>query len=499
MSLLGIDVGTTGCKAAVFSLDGKCLASEYREYPNLQPQEGWAELDSRSVIEKIKECIGSVARATPDDPITALSVSSLGEAMTPVTSEREILGNSLLMVDLRGQEYVDKLSEEIGQEAFYKINPNILGPNYSMPKLLWTRDHEPDVYNKAWKFLLWADLVSFMLGGDPVTSHSLANRTLLYDIRAESWSERLVAWAGLDGDKLPKPVASGTIAGTISDTISDELGLPKGVKIVVGGHDQCCNALGAGIYQAGRAVCGLGTFECITPVFDSIPAPKQMLANGIHTEHHVLDDLYVTFIFNQGGSVVRWFRDTFAQADGALIRDGEDVYDVLTREMPDDPTRLLVLPHFEITGTPNFITDSAGVIAGLKTQTKRGEILKAVMEGTALYFVDGFQSLRESGIDTRELVATGGGAKSDAWIQIQADIFGIPFVRPRITECSILGAAILAGLATGVYSSAAEGVEQFVEEDRVFEPDSARHARYKEKHEQFRELYPALKDVLKRL
>ncbi len=499
MSLLGIDVGTTGCKAAAFSLDGECIASAYREYPMLHPGDGLAELDSVDVFTRIRQCVAEVARATSSDPITALSVSSMGEAMVPVSRDREILGNSILMVDLRGSEYVDRLRERIGQEEFYEINPNILGPNYSLPKLLWVRDNQPDVWKRTWKFLNWGDLVPVLLGGEPVASHTLVNRTLLYDIRREDWSDRLLELTGLDREKLPRPVHSGTDAGTVSDAIADEFGLPRGVRMIVGGHDQGCNSLGAGIHEAGKAVCGMGTFECITPAYDHIPPTAEMLPRGLNVEHHVIPGLYVSFIFNQSGSLVRWFRDTFASADRKLLREGEDIYDVLTAEMPADPTRLLVLPHFEITGTPDFVTDSAGVIAGLKNDTTRGEILKAIMEGATFYFVEGIDGLREVGIDMRELVATGGGAKSDAWLQIKADILGVPFVRPRITECTILGAAMLAGIATGALADPADATRRFVVRERVFEPDRARHERYREQHELYRRLYPALKDIQARL
>ncbi len=482
MSLLGIDIGTTGCKAAAFSVDdGSLLATAYREYPTLRPRRDWAELDSREVLSKIKETVAEVTGHTAGDPITAMCISSMGEAMTPVSTDRKILGNSILMVDMRGAEYIDKLTEDIGQKAFYKINPNILGTNYSLPKLLWLRDNRPDVYNSTWKFLLWGDLVAFMFGCEAVTSHSLANRTLLYDIRKEDWSDELLKWAGIDRDKLPKCVPSGTVAGSVSDNVARELGLPKGVKVVVGGHDQSCNSLGAGIYEAGKAVCGIGTVECITPAYSPMPEPLSMLEAGLNIEHHILPGLYVSFIYNQSGALLRWFRDTFAAADKRLIGKDDDIYDLLAREMPDEPTHLLVLPHFEMTGTPGLIADSAGVIAGLKIATTRGEIFKAM------------------GIDTSEFVATGGGAKSDAWLQIKADIFGVPFVRPSFTECGVLGAAILAGVSTGVLSSPHEGVSRFVRREQVFEPNGDRHKGYRDLYEKYCELYPSVKHLQARL
>lgn len=423
----------------------------------------------------------------------------MGEAMTPVNMDRKILGPCILSSDIRGTEFIEALAREISQEEFYEINPNIFGPNYSLPKLLWLREHQSQLYDRADKFLLWGDLVAFLLGCDPITSYSHANRTLLFDIRKQDWSDRLLALSGIERGKLPLPAASGTIAGTVSDRVAKGLNLARGVVVVVGGHDQCCNSLGAGIHEAGNSVCGIGTFECITPTFNRIPEASAMLSHGLNIEHHVLPKLFVSFIYNQAGSLVRWFRDTFASADGKLCREEEDIYEILACEMPAEPTRLLTLPYFEITGPPGFVSDASGVVVGLKTTTTRGEILKSLMECVTFYFVDSINALKAMGMDTSEFVATGGGAKSDRWLQIKADIFNVPFVRPRTVEGSVLGAAILASLSSGVFRSPAEAVSQFVKREKVFEPDARHHQLYQQKMEQYRMLFPLLKDFLVQL
>jgi len=499
VSLVGIDIGMTGCKAAAFSEDGRTIASAYREYAMLRPRQGWAELDSRAVWRHTRDVIGEVASQTKADPITALSVSSMGEAMVPVSRDRDILGSAITCLDARGQQYVDQLRRFKSDEAFYSVNPNVLSVAYSLPKLLWLKEHEPDLFAAADYFLLWADFVAFMLGCEPFACHSLANRTLLFDIRKEDWSDELLDWAGIPRAKLGRTLPGGEIAGTVSDQMTRELGLPPGVKVVAGGHDQCCNALGAGVITAGSAVCGIGTVQCITPVCDHIPDGQAMLANGLNVEHHVLPGLYVSFIYNQAGCLVRWFRDTFASADARLAGADSDVYDLLAAEMPDSPTRLLVLPYFEPRGPPGYVSDAAGVVAGLNTGTTRGEILKAIMESTSLYFTDSLEALRQVGLVTSEFVATGGGARSDAWLQIEADVFGVPFVRPRITEASALGAAMLAGIGTGVFASAQECAARFVDRVRVFEPDAVRHRAYQEKAAHYRQLLPLLHGLLSQL
>jgi xylulokinase len=495
MSILGIDLGTSGCKAAAFSADGACLAQAYREYATRQPQAGWAELDSREVWGKVREVIAAAAAGAGRDPVTALCTSSFGEAVVPVTNDRRILGNSILCTDSRGAEHAAALERDIGQEAFYRINPNLLGPQYSLPKILWLRENDPALFRQADRFLLWGDLVAFLLGCEPVTANSLANRTLLFDLKRNDWSDRLLEWSGIGRDRLGRVAPGGTVIGEVSPAIAAELNLPRGVRVVAGGHDQCCNALGSGCIEAGKAVCGIGTFECITPCYGGIPDPAPMLAEGLNVEHHVLPGLYVSFLFNQAGALVKWFRDTFA----AELAGNGDVYAALNREMPTAPTRLLTLPHFTPLLWPRTVTDSAGVILGLRTGTTRGEILKSIMESETFYFVDGIQSLRRMGIDTTEFIATGGGAKSDAWLQIKADIFGVPFVRPRLSEGSLAGAAMLAGLGTGAFASAREAVDRFVSVERAFTPDPARHAVYQEKMALYRQVFPATRDILKRL
>jgi xylulokinase len=497
MSLLGIDVGTTGCKAAVFSLSGLCQASAYREYSIIHSTNDWVELDTEKVLDSVWSVIREVAVNCHNDPISALCVSTMGEAMVPVSADRKILTNSILMSDPRGAEYIPEMLSKINQQEWYKINPNIIGTNYSLPKLLWIRDNQPELFDKTYKFLLWGDLVMYMLGTEPVTSFSHANRTLLFDIHKEEWSEILLSVSGIPKEKLPLPVAGGVIAGVVSDTMADFLYLPQGVKVVTGGHDQCCNSLGAGITKPGNAVCGIGTYECITPTYGLIPDNTMMLKCGLNVEHHVLPGLYVSFLYNQGGMLLKWYRDTFASADKQLLSGDIDIYDFLSKEMPDDISKLLVFPYFEMSGPPEYINNASGTIIGLTPQSTRGDILKAIMEGETFYFCDLVKSLDEMGHTVNECVATGGGAKSDAWLQIKADIFGIPFIRPVITEAGVLGAAILAGISTGVFNTPQEGTERFVRIGAEFIPDEKKHKEYQQKLSHYLTVFDAVRNHLK--
>jgi xylulokinase len=500
MSLLGIDVGTTGCKVGVFSEEGCLLASGYEEYDVQRPKPGWAELDAIEVWAQVKRMISQVVSRSASDPVKALAVSSLAEATVPVTEDRQVLGPSILNFDARGEEYLESLSSTLDNEHLYRINGNTLGNHYGLTKLKWIKEHQPDLYERAHKFLLWGSFVSFMLGVEPVVDYSLANRTLLFDLDREAWSEEILELAGLDRSKLPDTAPSGTVIGTVSDRMAGELGLPPNVAVVTGAHDQCANAVGCGVIAEGRAAYGMGTYTCITLVFSKRREPAVMIERGLNTEHHAAPGRYVSFIANQGGAVVKWFRDTFAAAERLRAEEtGRDLYTDLFAEIPEGPSSIMVLPHFTTTGPPEFISDSCGVVAGLRLETSRGDILKGILEGTTFELKECIESLPPTGIEITDFRAVGGGSKSDAWIQICADILGRPFVRPKITEAGALGAAIIAGVGSGVFSSFEAGVEAMVRLERTFEPDPQQHKCYESRFERYRRLWPLMGEYLQDL
>jgi xylulokinase len=500
MSLLGIDVGTTGCKAAVFSTTGDPLASAYREYDVRHPRPGWDELDADAVWRHIKSAIAEATAQCAGDPVQALSVSSLGEAIVPVAADRTICGPSLLLSDARGAEYLPALAAAMPAARLYAINGNTLGNHFSLTKLIWLRERLPAAYARSGRFLLWSGFVAFMLGAEAATDYSLANRTLLFDLDAADWSPELTDWAGIAREKLPRCVPAGTMIGQVIPSVAAQIGVQAGVPIVAGAHDQCANAVGCGVIGEGSAVFGMGTFICITPVFSQRRDPQAMMARGLNTEHHAVANRYVTFLFNQGGSLVKWFRNTFAHAEHQQAQAvGRDVYTDLFAELPDVPSSIVVLPHFSATGPPAFITDTRGVIAGLRLETARGDILKGILEGTAFYLKQCVDDLPATGIAISDFRAVGGGSKSDAWVQLCADIFGRPFIRPQTTEAGALGAAMIAGVGAGCFTTYAEAVQAMVRLDRTFDPDLRKTAIYVERCQDYSRLYPLLSGYLREI
>ncbi len=501
MSLMGIDVGTTRCKVAVYDDSGGCLATADSEYNISRPQPSQAELDAQKIWLLIKETIvdtvaGGIA-AIKHDPIRSLAVASLGEATVPVTHDRRILSPSLLNSDSRGEEYLPELYSSLEEKWLYRINGNVLGNHYSLTKLLWIRDHWPDVYRQTYKFLHWGPFVSFMLGAKPAVDYSLANRSLLFDINKKNWSEEIIQKTGLDKSKLPEIVEPGQAIGTVDEKLASELGLSPNVTIAAGAHDQCANALGCGVINEGDAMCGMGTVTCISPVFRERKEASLMMSRGLNTEHHAVPGRFVSFIYNQGGCLLKWFCDSFlAEERQQIEEDGGNIYEMIISEMPENPSSVIVLPHFDVTGPPEFITDSSGVIIGLKLDTQRGDILKGILEGSIYYLRECVESLPGAGIHIEQCRAVGGGSMSDEWVQLCADILGLPFIRPTIREAGTLGAAMLGGLGKSTFRSASEAVRSMVKDQDTFQPDMVKHQRYEQNYRRYKRVWPLMKDFL---
>jgi len=482
MSLLGIDIGTTGCKSVAFSLQGEQLARSYRDYEIVRNEEGYAEFASNQIWNKVLESIQDVAIQTSHDPIMALSVSSLGEAMVPVSKNRKILGNSILGSDQRGSEFIDMLLERYHPSEIFRITGNLPGTFYSFSKIFWIKKYQPYLYFKTNYFLTWADFICFMLGGKPATNYSLAGRTLLFDIHNCTWSEDLLKTLELDKTKFAPTVPSGSLLGYVRDDIAKQLHLGKNVAIVSGGHDQCCATLGSGVKSGSKAAMyAMGTFICVVPVFSQMPDIDSMFANKLHIEHHVVPGSFISFIYNQsGGGLIKWFRQTFIPSDQ------KDAYQYMFNEITENLNNIIVLPRFGVAGPPDFLGGNQGCITGLSLSHSRGDILRATLEGISFYVKDCFEKLKGPFADIDLLYATGGGSVSDKWLQITADILGKTIIKNKITEASSLGAAIIAGEGCNVFSSFDEAIDSMVQKDMTIYPALSKNEFYAKKYEQYK-------------
>ena len=501
MSLLGIDVGTTGAKAVAFSHEGKPLASAYEEYRLRSPEPGWMEVDPHEVAAAVRNVIGSVASETKADPVSALAVSAMGEAAVPVSEKGAFLAGVQVSMDERTAQYPDWWRERISPAEVYAITGHSIYSIYTVPRTQWIKEHMPEVYRNTWKFLCMPEFVLYLLGCEPVTDYSEAGRTMGFDARNRCWSERIFDVAGLDMEKFPRAEQAGTVVGEVSDEAADSLGLPHGVKCVTGGHDQPCTALGAGIVSGGSAVYGTGSVDCITPAFDGFVESEQLMASNLACYAHVVPGKYCSVAYNStGGNLLKWYRDMMGDEERRVASErGVDPYEVILSDLPKGPTRLMVLPHFTVTGTPWFDVNSRGAILGLKLTTGRKEIVKALIEGTTFEMKLNMSILRDSGVPVESIRSTGGGAKSAVWNQLKADMLGVPVATLQTSEGGSLGTAMLAGAATGVYSSVEEAVTGLIHENERYEPRAEYAARYNERFALYRDLYPTLKELNHRL
>ncbi|MBW3624693.1 MAG: hypothetical protein KY468_14915, partial [Armatimonadetes bacterium] len=415
MSLLGIDVGTTGCKAIRFAEDGRILGRGYREYPLHHPQPGWVELDPRQVWEGVRQSVReAVAGAGNDDPVRAVSTSSQGEAAVPVGPDGEVLGNSIVSFDARTAPQRDAWRERMGEERIFRITGMPLHTMYTLLKLQWIRENQPRLYERTWKFLCFGDFILHRLGAPAVTDDSMAARTMAYDLHARNWSSEMLQAAEIERDRLPDIYPSGTAVGEIGKSVAADLGLPEGVKLVTGAHDQPSGALGAGITRPGIAMDATGTVECICPAFAEPVLTPEMRENNYCCYPHAVPGLYVTIAFNfTGGSLLRWYRDQLSHAEAEEARvAGLDVYDVLIAKAGTRPSGVFILPHFTVTGTPWFDAQARGAILGLSLATTKGDLIQGILDGISYEMRLNLERLESAGVAIRELRAIGGGAKS---------------------------------------------------------------------------------------
>ena len=501
MSLLGIDVGASGCRATAFSVEGLPLAQARHVYSVQVGRDGTFQLDSHSVWGAARRAIREVAARTQQDPITALSVSSIGEAMTPLSAEGRILGNCILGPDERTAKYAQELERSLGAQRLFDISGSVPGASSSLANLCWLRENEPQTFASTWRFLPLSTLICHFLGGTATCDYSLASRTLLFDVGRREWSRELLQACSISRQKLPRLGAAGTPVGTVSPTRAQELGLHPKVRLVLGGHDRCGRALGSGVVHSGLAACSLGSAVSVTPAFHAIPLTSLMLSRGLSMQRHLVPGMFVSLFHDRsGGSILKWFADNLAPLERRQARrQGVSVYDALLAEMPEQPTGLMVLPHFGPTGPPHFDTKASGAILGLDTATTRGQIIKALLEGMSYRCAEGQLLFEEAGIRIDLYRATGGGARSQSWLQLAADILAVPVERTQVADTGTLGAAIVAGVGSGAYAGFEEGVETAVHVETRFVPDPERHAAYQVKVEQYRELYPLLRDYLRRM
>ena len=504
LALMGLDVGTTGCKASIFDESGVEIHSAYREYPLICRKPAWAELEPNQVWTKVKESIREATGGT-DTVVRSVSVSAQGEAFLPLSKEGKPLYNSIVTPDQRAQEETRYLEETFGRKFLFEKTGMVLFPIYTLNKILWIRENEPRIFEKTAKFLCWEDYVNYKLTGRAAIDHSLANRTLMFDIKKRRWSEEILQQLDLGEDLLAETMPGGEVVGEVTREASRETGMEPGVTVVAGGHDQACGCLGAGVVAEGPLYDVTGTVECLMPAVSSPILTDEMLKGGFGNYCHVVPGKYLILGYNMtAGTVLRWFRDNFAQE---VVKEALDasksvysLFDEFAESVPPGSEGLLLLPYFMGAATPNWDTHARGTIIGLTLAHGKSHVIRAIMEGITYELRNNLEALKKAGVEAHEIRAVGGGARSTFWCQLKSDVTNVPVVVPRVSEASSLGAAMLAGIGCDTFRDFEEAVERTYQLDRTYTPDpKGAYERgfrlYRELYSGVSGLYPSLSEI----
>ncbi len=499
MYFLGIDVGTTRCKAGIFDPEGKALAVASREYGYTSPRAGWAEQNPLEVWERVKEVIREVLGRGIKPSF--LSVSAQGEAVIFLDAKGEILRPAILGMDMRATQECNLVAEHFTPQDLLWKSGVPLHPITTLTKILWVKNHEPHIFACTHKFLCYEDFIFWKLSGEAVIDYSMAGKTLMFDIQRRNWSPEILQFLGIEERQLASCLSSGTAFTRISAYIAEELGLPMDLQLVTGGHDQCCAALGSGAIRGDIAFDNVGTAE----VF-GIPTRNRTVILSIEPltfscYNHVVPDTFLLTTLNQSaGLLLRWYRDVWGRdALEKEKREGMSAYQILIAKAWEQPANVLVLPHLTGSGTPWIDPLSRAAIVGMTLHSDEGEIVRALMESIVFELRINIEIFEKKGIHFDKVRTTGGCARSKKWLQIRADILGKPVQTLAFEDASLLGAGILAAYGGGTFRNFEEAVAAMVDEQDCFEPHPSRSCLYTERFQIYKDLYPALAGIHHRI
>ena len=501
MTIAGLDIGTTGCKLTVFGADGAYLDKAYRDYPinrgksESKDGEMYHEIDTKAILEAVREVMQEMGAKYPD--IAGIGVTSFGETFVLADEKGHPLHPAMLYTDPRGEAECAELESKIGSRkiaAITGLKPHCM---YSIPKVMWMKQNRPEIYARAAHVFLIEDLVVYYLTGNARIDYSMATRTMGFDITKLTWSEEIFQAAGIDRKLMSEPVPTGTPAGRILPEIARLTGLAEDTEIVSISHDQVSAAVGAGIFDTSVAVDGAGTVECITPVYDSLPDLDVMYQGNYAVVPYVIPGKYVCYAFSYtGGALIQWCVDTIAKKEKEVAAQEGISVNSLLEGASNEPSGLLVLPHFAGAATPYMDSGSKGAILGLTAGSTVSDIYRGCMEGVVYEMMINLERLKDSGVRFEMLHATGGGAKSAVWMQMKADILNIPITELKTVDAGTVGSAILTGIAVGCFTDLADAATHMIEKKKVYYPQIDMHKKYMIMYEKYRKLYDAVRPLV---
>ncbi|SDF33406.1 FGGY-family carbohydrate kinase [Sporomusa acidovorans] len=496
MALMGIDVGTTGVKCTITDNCGNYLSDSYAEYHTFSPVQGYFELNPNDVWDSTKKVI-KLAASKVTEKILGVSVSSFGESFVPIDKNGNVLMNSMVYTDIRGVGEIKDLLLSISEQEIMERTGLKASSTYSLPKIMWIKKNKPEIFNDIWKILLYGSYILYRLGNICTIDYTLAARTMSLNVEKKKWDEKILAAAGLTESIFPDVYPMGTIVGTINKELALELGLPQDMPLVTGAHDQICAAIGSGTYKIGEAMDGMGSVDCIAPIF-SVSVNTEKLAENNYAMVPYIDDKFTTYAYiYDGGTLLKWYRDTFGQEESRLAAEtNSSVYDIFNSYAAKEPTEILVLPHFSGSALPYMDPFSKGAMIGLDSNTNKAKIFRALLEGIAYELKINIEKMEENGIHIDSLRACGGGSRSDIWLQIKADIFNKEIKAVKIKEAGTLGVIIMTGFAVGLFPSFEEAMNSLVKIEKIFAPNPKNVDIYNKNYNKYKGLYASQKKLL---
>lgn len=489
-TILTFDLGTMGCKVCLWDLGGTLLASADQSYPIHHPRPDWAEQDAETWWQAAVAAGRGCLEGQEPSRIAAIGLSSQREGVVPIGSDGRPLDRCIIWMDRRCREQSARLAEEFGQGFLHRQTGVAPDPNYTACKLLWLREHRPELLDRTALFLQPRDFLYHRLTGQPATDYTLASRTMMIDLRRAAWWPAMFDRVGVRTDQFPPLYRSTEAPHALAAEAAAALGLPTGIPVALGGGDRSCEAVGAGL-AGNRASDSTGTATQVSMVAENLPDDLGRVPCGIHAlPGRYLFELGVTTT----ASALRWLRDLTGLGPGqTVILDGE------AAASPPGARGLLMQPFLMGARSTRWNPDARGLILGLSLGHTRGDIVRALMEGVGFEVGTCLDGLRALGVEPGELLLIGGGAKSDIWAQIKADVLGMPVSRPRHTEAASLGAAILAAAAVGLVEDPVATARSWNPPTRTFTPEPSAAAFYRERRRLFDDLYTALLPLYGRL
>ena len=499
--LLGIDIGTSGTKAIAVDEGGKLVASASADYELLTPKPLWAEQRPRDWWDATCKVCQEIVAQVGSENISSVGLSGQMHGLVLLDGSGQVLRDAILWCDQRTQAQCDEITARVGRDVLVQETANPVLTGFTAPKILWVREHEPQVAARARMHLLPKDYIRFELTGETATEVSDASGTSLLNVPERKWSEKVCGALDIALDTLPKVYESFEVSGRISSRGARGTGLKEGTPVVGGGGDQAAGAVGNGIVRSGIISVASGTSGVVFAFADSPTVDPQL---RMHTFcHAVPHKWHVMGVMLSAGGSLRWYRDTFCQPEKVVSGlMNIDPYELITREaaqVPAGSEGLLFLPYLTGERTPHPDPLARGAFVGLTVRHTRAHLARAVLEGVSFGLRDSLEIMRSMNISIGNARASGGGAKSEVWRQIQADVFGLPLSTIAIDEGPALGAALLAGVGAGIYSSVEEACDTVVKtgaSSRVSEENAAVYDRL---YASYSELYPALKTTFARL